>query len=928
MATTTNEARLRLTAQDETGRGMASAANNMRRTADEADRQSRRISQAMQRQQAAMARGVAAGAIVAGAGVAAAAQVGAKLKDSYNEFARADRYLTRIGNNAGKSAREMAGVGRSLSTIANDLALPLDTVAEGLDSLVASGRNLEDSLAFLPEVAKAAQASGAEITDIATSANALATSMGFTGQQMGKVFDVLVAGGQAGNFELKDMARYLPALAPLAASVGYKGEEGLKKLVAILQVVRKGTGDAGQAADATREVFSKMNSEELQNNFRALGNYDLKGVMEEAAKAGKDLPSTFLGFTRDVLNQTANGADPLLKLPMLFKDVQLQNGVRALLGAPGAVRDLVAQLNNVDGTVVKNLANVTNDAAANAQKLSNSWKGVERAIGEAMVAARAPEGLDWLTQRLDRAAEGLRNISRLGFWTAAGRAVDREVVARHQEERTAKIAEMEGKSGPARARLEAELREIEERLALAKGRFDRKDQSDTQAAEGLPPLPDLPGPLDPELTPGQGRSGDPNGWGPTPSFKAPRDPNGFGPDGLFSPTSFGEEAAQEDTQRQMAQDIRAIRGLWTRVIGPNAPSGRLGMGQMIHKASARIDDADGAVGGDQNGGTGTGGGGGGAVGGYGGGGSGGGSSGPGRGRGGQGPGRGSGGSGGSGGGSGGPGRGGSTPADDGGAAEVAGAMNPRLAGSRKALMDELDRDPALKRDVIKTASMENRGSPAKMQAVIESMVNRSKMNGYRSLRQAITSGFYGPVNRGGLRGALSEKDARDGEVALKRVAGGSNMIGYRTDQGMLTDPGARRYMREPDKSGHAVIGGENFFYMGQKGRAWARQQQGLDAANPAASAAPAATAAKPREAPPIGSDGFGARARGEERLTPNQQERIRERPSTQARRETDREVRHARMLTYSDVGVAGALLAVVLSGLVSSLWSAPWSMFT
>ena len=170
------------------------------------------------------------------------------------------------------------------------------------------------------------------------------------------------------------------------------------------------------------------------------------------------------------------------------------------------------------------------------------------------------------------------------------------------------------------------------------------------------------------------------------------------------------------------------------------------------------------------------------------------------------------------------------PVPDGPTADVPGALNPRLAGARKSLMDELDRDPSLRRDVIKTASMENRGSPQKMQAVIESMVNRSKMNGYTSLRQAIHSGFYGPVNRGGLSGGLSAKDQADGEAALAQVKGGSNAIGYRTDQGMLTDPGARRYMKEADHSGHQVVGGENFFYMGQKGREYARQQEAADRA--------------------------------------------------------------------------------------------------
>lgn len=575
MATTTNEARLRLTAEDDTGRGMSSAARNMRRTADEAERQSRRVEAAVRRQQQTVER---VGATLGGAlGGAALAKT---VKDSYVEFAGADRALSRIGNTAGKTSQEMQGVQRRLTAMADKFALPLNTVAEGLDSLVAGGRSLEDSLDFLPSVAAAAQASGANIQDMATSAGALGTAMGFTATQMTRAFDILVAGGQAGNFELKDMARYLPGLAPLAASVGYKGEEGLKKLVAILQVVRKQTGDAGQAADATREVFGKMNSEEINNAFKEFGNYDLKGRMQEWAKNGENLVSNFVGFTRDVLEANANGADPLLKLPTLFKDLQLQAGMRALLSSPGAVRELVKVLGNVDGTTVNNLKNVTEDAQAAADRLGNSWKGVERAIGEVLVAAHAPEGLQWLAARLKESAEGFKNIARLGFGGAVSRALNRDAVIGLSEDRDAKRKEVDEASTPgAKARLEGELREIEERLAVAVGRFQRADTLDKQTKDGLPGTPDLPGPLDPELTPGLQKPYVPPLDARPPSFKSMRDFDGA----QLSPNSFGDETAQEDTQKGMARDITAIKNIWTRAVGPNAPSGRFG--GLIQKAS-------------------------------------------------------------------------------------------------------------------------------------------------------------------------------------------------------------------------------------------------------------------------------------------------------------------------------------------------------
>ena len=159
------------------------------------------------------------------------------------------------------------------------------------------------------------------------------------------------------------------------------------------------------------------------------------------------------------------------------------------------------------------------------------------------------------------------------------------------------------------------------------------------------------------------------------------------------------------------------------------------------------------------------------------------------------------------------------------------ATNARLAEDRKGLLDELDKNDKLRREVIKVATMENNGSAKSMQTVIESMTNRARMHGSKSLHDEIFSGFYGPVNRGedgGVDGPLTAKEKADGLKALAAVRGGGNLIGYRTDQGMLTDNGARRYMQMPDKSGWAKVEGENYFYMGDAGKRYAREQIAAD----------------------------------------------------------------------------------------------------
>ncbi|MFL9828922.1 phage tail tape measure protein, partial [Rhodoplanes sp. SY1] len=158
----------------------------------------------------------AKGLAVVGGGYLAARTAGQGFKD----YADVERRLTRIMITAEATRREMDGVLGDLEGLANRTATPLDKVVGGLDTLVQQGRNLKDSLAFLPAVVRSAQASGAEVDDIAKTADAISTHLKVGASEMQTAFDILQAGGKAGQFELKDMARYLPSMLPAAKALG------------------------------------------------------------------------------------------------------------------------------------------------------------------------------------------------------------------------------------------------------------------------------------------------------------------------------------------------------------------------------------------------------------------------------------------------------------------------------------------------------------------------------------------------------------------------------------------------------------------------------------------------------------------------------------------------------------------------------------
>jgi TP901 family phage tail tape measure protein len=326
---------------------------------------------------------------------AGAAGVAYGATSAVREYAELERVYTRLGLTAGASREEMVKVREEAQTLANKVAMPLDSVTKGYESLAAQGRKMKDIQAFMPSVAATAQASGAEVVDIANTAGAVGEAFKISGKEMQKAFDIMVKGGQEGKFELKNMAQYLPSLAPAGAAVGLKGQEGLSQMVATLQVIRNQTGGAQEAAASMSNIFQKMESEETANKFKKFG-IDLRKEMESARKEGKNLLSFFVE-----LSDKATKGD-LSKIPQLFADSEFSRGMRALLSQKGEVEKLMALLKGAGGTVDNNLKRVLEDSKTGVDRLSGSWSKFKVQLGESASVPLVPvlEGLAHTLQKL------------------------------------------------------------------------------------------------------------------------------------------------------------------------------------------------------------------------------------------------------------------------------------------------------------------------------------------------------------------------------------------------------------------------------------------------------------------------------------------------------------------------------------------------
>ncbi|PPQ42169.1 phage tail tape measure protein [Rhodopseudomonas palustris] len=405
------EARAVISAADRTGGVFEGIARRLRNLVGVAEGASRRVAAVGSVAAAADRAGYAGGRLGGAAGLAAGRlAVGAAARvlapaaaiyggvQSVKRFADTDMALTRIGITADATDEQISKLNKSVRDLAFASGKSFDDVTKGLESLVAGGMDLPQAMPALPAIVKTAQAAGAEVEHMATTTLALNQALGISTDKMQSSFDVLVTGGKAGKFELKDMARYMASIAPQAAAIGLKGEAGLKRIVAVLQTIRAGSGTTEEAASSFSDLLGKMETDETQNKFKKFG-IDIRAQMDKARKSGRDLIEVLLEMT-----EKATKGD-LSKIPQLFGDKEARRGVLSLIQYRDLMKEVTEKLDKSSGSAMKDFARVLDRPKVAVDRLSESFDRLKEAAGAALDAIGTSKGMDWIARKTEEAIE-------------------------------------------------------------------------------------------------------------------------------------------------------------------------------------------------------------------------------------------------------------------------------------------------------------------------------------------------------------------------------------------------------------------------------------------------------------------------------------------------------------------------------------------
>lgn len=235
--------------------------------------------------------------VALGAGVAAAAYTlsgPAKAAMSFDE---------RLANMANTAYAERDTAGRKIGMQQLEAAInksvgkggggTREQAAEALDTMIASGAvGSNDAMTMLPQLMKAASASGADANQLAQIGIRAMQTFKIKSEDMPNVMNMALAAGQAGGFELKDMAKWLPQQMAAATMSGMSGREGFAKLAALNQAAAITAGTKDEAGNNVVNLLAKINSNDTANDAKKLGINLPKYLQEQRAK-GMDSVDAF-----------------------------------------------------------------------------------------------------------------------------------------------------------------------------------------------------------------------------------------------------------------------------------------------------------------------------------------------------------------------------------------------------------------------------------------------------------------------------------------------------------------------------------------------------------------------------------------------------------------------------------------------------------
>jgi TP901 family phage tail tape measure protein len=271
------------------------------------------------------------GTSIAGVGLglaglwAASVNLGNNLQGNVKRGAAFEDMLEGIARTGELADGQLASLRDTILKLGPQLGRTPSQIGEVANSLVAAGIAPDRVEKMLEPIGRVAVATRSGIADISKAAQAMFQNLEIDADRLESTFDKVWLAAKRGNFELKDMAQYLPAIAAAASSRGMKGEAAAVEIAAAAQIVREGAGSPGQAATNLKDLLLKTSAPQTVKAFSKVG-IDIKDAIEKGMAQGQSPLETVILQTKKALAENSG-----LTVGDLFHDQQAQLALAKLI---------------------------------------------------------------------------------------------------------------------------------------------------------------------------------------------------------------------------------------------------------------------------------------------------------------------------------------------------------------------------------------------------------------------------------------------------------------------------------------------------------------------------------------------------------------------------------------------------------------------
>jgi len=289
------------------------------------------------------------------------------------QSAQMDKSLTQIGQTAGATKTEVAGLRKELFRMSSETGQGVEDLQQGFNNAVQSGLNFKEALPVIDATNKAMAVTGANANQLTSGLTVAATAFQFDLSKPNLalgLLDRMTVAGRLGNAELQNLSDIFARVGVNASRAGMGFDQTLA-FIEGLSLIEKQPERLATLADSTLRLFTNLNYMKQAQKSTGVKFFDAQGSRRNPLEILAELKKKYDALKTDAQRESFMGK------ALKGADLDTIKGIQTLLKGDmlGKVSgEFARKIAEAAGTINKDLPDALNNAIDQTGRLKTKLK--------------------------------------------------------------------------------------------------------------------------------------------------------------------------------------------------------------------------------------------------------------------------------------------------------------------------------------------------------------------------------------------------------------------------------------------------------------------------------------------------------------------------------------------------------------------------